>query len=228
MKKDSIENPEKPKATQKKRRGRKLWEYYSVVEFNIMKYSVTITYIFVKILYLSGALLQVYLMNFFLSSRKHSFYGYEIVERIVSGEADLGFRNDSKIFPRVTICDVKTREFGMDHTYSLQCVLSANLLNERIYAFLWFWICCVLVPFCVIDIVAWILRITLRGPTWRYKFIKHRLPPSVISGLTKEQKLQIKVFADYYIGCDGIFILRLLEHNSNAAVICGSNSKLIM
>ena len=44
------------------------------------------------------AVLQIYLMNAFLSSKTNSFYGYEILKTILKGEADLVQQSDSKIF----------------------------------------------------------------------------------------------------------------------------------
>ena len=117
----------------------------------------------------------------------------------------------------MTICDVKTNELGQDHIYTIQCILSFNLFNERIYAFLWLWIFLILIPFAVIDIVVWLNRVLLFGSSYRYAFVKKRL--KITGGNENLDKRLLKIFSDTYCGMDGIFVLRLLEHNSNAAVV---------
>ena len=187
----------------------------------------TFSYIMNRFLYLSIAVLQVVLMNIFLSDEKHQFYGAQVLNNIFTGKADLADNADSKIFPRISICDVRTREISTDHTYTVQCVLSFNLFNERIYAFLWFWIAIVIVPFLSIDLLSWIFKIFIRGTSFRYKFIKNRI--KIYNRIKdKKEKYFIKLFTEHYVGTDGVFILRLIEHNSNAAVVAELINKMWM
>ena len=140
------------------------------------------------------------------------------MQAVWRGESDIVQGMDSKIFPRITICDVKTREVSQDHIYTVQCVLTFNLFNERIYAFLWFWIFCVVIPFTFIDLFTWLKRAFFFGSIYRYNFVKNRLVIFNKIRTVKEKHL-VKLFSEYYIGTDGVFILRLIEHNSNATVV---------
>lgn len=202
---------------------------YELYEFRNLRVSVgrsllTYTYVAVKCLYLFIACWQVHMMNVFLSSKKHAFYGYEILSNILQGQADLGYRSDSKVFPRITICDVTTTEVGAHHTYTVQCVLSFNLFNERIYAFLWFWIFCVLIPFQLIDLLGWLKRIVL-GSWHRHQWVKARV--SVFNEIrTPRDKFLLKLFTELYLGQDGVFVLRLVETNSNAVVIADAFNQM--
>ena len=148
---------------------------FKIIAKKLNKSILTFTYISIKCLYLVIAILQIYLMNAFLSTKTNSFFGYEILTTILRGEADLVQQSDSKIFPRITICDVKTKELGTDHTYTVQCVLSFNMFNERIYAFLWFWIFMILIPFTVIDLISWMKRVILFGSYNRYQYVKSHI-----------------------------------------------------
>lgn len=192
----------------------------SVLKFARFRFSsglITMTYILIKCLYILVSLIQIGVMNSYLSSNKHTYYGSEVFHSIISGTNEVN-NTDSKIFPRITICDVRTKELGTHHTYTIQCVLSFNLFNERIYAFLWFWIFFVLLPYTVTDLVAWLVRLVIRGTSYRYKFIKSRI--QIYERIkTERQKFLLRLFTEYYVGVDGCFTLRLLEHNSNASVV---------
>lgn len=185
---------------------------------HIYKSSLTLTYISIKIIYLLNAFLQIILMNAFLSNDSHEFYGGEILSSILQGKADLIEMSDSKIFPRITICDVKTIEVGTEHVYTLQCVLNNNLFNERIYAFLWFWIFFVIIPFTIVDLLGWLKRFFIVGANYRYKFLKHRIQLYNKITTAREKHL-IKVFSEHYVSPDGVFLLKLLEDNSNATSV---------
>jgi hypothetical protein len=163
----------------------------------------TLTYIGCKMLFLINGIVQILIMNMFLSNEKHEYYGGQIIRTIWRGEADLGERNDSKIFPRITICDVKTKELGTNHLYTVQCVLAYNLFNERIYSFLWFWIFIVIIPLTIIDLIKWIQRFFIFGSYYRYKFIRDRV--RIYDQKTgRKEKFLIKLFCEYYMGNDGI------------------------
>ena len=45
----------------------------------------------------------------------------------------------SGIFPRVTYCDIPIQSVGQPYTRTIQCVLPVNMINEKIYIFLWIW-----------------------------------------------------------------------------------------
>jgi hypothetical protein len=64
------------------------------VLFNNLRYyttprSLIITYFIIKLLYLSIALIQIYVMNSLLSTKTHKFFGTEIIDSIFCGESDI-------------------------------------------------------------------------------------------------------------------------------------------
>lgn len=80
------------------------------------------------------------------------------------------------------------------------------------------WIFFILIPFTLIDLIAWVKRVFIFGSNFRYKFIKERL--LIYNPLkSKKERLLVKLFTEFQIGMDGVFILRLLEHNSTASVV---------
>ena len=68
-----------------------------------------------------------------------STYGIKVLSFL---EADPEKRIDpmSAVFPRVTKCSFfKYGPSGTPQTHDAICVLPVNIVNEKIYVFLWFW-----------------------------------------------------------------------------------------
>ncbi len=80
-----------------------LYRNRPIFEFIRLKFSnsiLTIVYILIKLLYLIIAIVQILMMNTFLSNKQYNFYGSEVINNILNGRADLGNSTDSKIFPK--------------------------------------------------------------------------------------------------------------------------------
>merc|ERR1711902_387611 len=72
----------------------------------------------------------------------------------------------SKVFPRVTKCTFqKYGPSGTIQKHDAQCVLPINIINEKIYVFLWFWFC-FLSMITAIDIL-WTSVIIFNKSAWK-------------------------------------------------------------
>lgn len=112
-------------------------------------------------------------------------------------------------FPRVTMCDFKVRRLGNIHRYTVQCTLPINMYNEKIYMFLWFWFVLVAFISCL-DLLIWIVRYLVRSD--KLKFLTNHLTFHDKSALDRQQ---VSKFYDTYLRQDGVFLLRLIAHNTN-------------
>ncbi|CAD5126531.1 unnamed protein product [Dimorphilus gyrociliatus] len=155
----------------------------------------TVLYIIVKILYFIDGLGQMFLMNLFLGY-KYNLYGFEIIRQLWNGNEP-----NSPRFPKVTLCDLKIRRLGNVHPYTVQCVLSINLFNEKMFIFLWFWIVFLLI-LQAISTAKWLIKSLTNSYDYINKHIK----------LEDEDK--IKKF-QRYLGRDGVFIFRIIALNTN-------------
>ena len=117
----------------------------------------------------------------------------------------------SVAFPRVTFCDFDVRRLGNTHRYTVQCTLPINMFTEKIYMFLWFWFVLV-ATISALSLLVWVIRACLAGD--RIKFVKnHLLMWHKFNRPSDHQNL--RNFVENYLCQDGVFILRLIAHNTN-------------
>lgn len=81
---------------------------------------------------------QIYFMDFFLDG-EFSTYGSEVV-RFTEMEPEERGDPMARVFPKVTKCTFhKYGPSGSVQKFDGLCVLPLNIVNEKIYVFLWFW-----------------------------------------------------------------------------------------
>lgn len=115
-------------------------------------------------------ILQVVLTNYFLDNA-FTTYGLQVFWLTFQRPFE---RDDrlARVFPTVTACRMATGgvAFGREH-HDILCILSINILNEKVYIVLWFWFLIVLVS----SIICLIYRLlTLRLP-FRAYMLQRRL-----------------------------------------------------
>ncbi|TGZ65420.1 hypothetical protein CRM22_005888 [Opisthorchis felineus] len=164
-------------------------------------------YLFIKCLYLVNAVGQVFMMQTFLGLRydNYSFFGIAIARDILSGKD----WQRTLVFPRVGYCLVPVRHMGASNYVTGQCVLPVNMLNERIYVFLWFWIV-LAATLTAISIPTWFMRMSYQKS--RTCFIKKYLKLGEV--LTKKDRGMVEKFKRQFLRQDGIFLLRMIAINA--------------
>jgi hypothetical protein len=81
---------------------------------------------------------QMYIVDAFLGGA-FSTYGWDVIKH---SETDQEFRVDPmiKVFPRMTKCTFhRYGSSGDVQKHDALCILPLNIINEKIYIFLWFW-----------------------------------------------------------------------------------------
>ena len=167
-----------------------------------------ILYICTKFLYVANALGQLFIINFVMQT-DFSIYG---IQALLYGSDETAFLNHT-IFPKVTMCDFTIRTTGNAQDHTVQCLLSINLYTEKMFLFIWFWITILLV-ITIIDIIVWILRSAVVQD--RYNFVFNSLLMSrQVDRHSQDDKATCKRFVHDYLRLDGVFVLRLIAHNTN-------------
>lgn len=89
-------------------------------------------YVFCEFLNLANVIGQIFLMNFFLNG-KFLTYGIDVFSDSVYNPMD-------RVFPKMTKCTF--HRYGASGSITAidgLCILAINIINEKIYIFLWFW-----------------------------------------------------------------------------------------
>ncbi|CAF1054266.1 unnamed protein product [Adineta ricciae] len=176
-----------------------------------------IIYFLVKLMWLVNALAQLFLLNAFLGNEYYLF-GFEVIEKLFKNQR----WTENKHFPKVTYCDFKIREIGINHFYTVQCVLRINLFNEVIFIIQWFWLISISAA-TLYDFLLWLYQCTI--PREKVQFIKRHL--GIISSYNpQEERQQTREFVLHYLKDDGVFLARLLSINSSDLVVTEIINKL--
>ena len=178
----------------------------------------------VKLMYLANAVGQLFLLDAFLKIDYH-LYGVHVVEQLIrgplSGELEVSVAVSttgsglirgqdwlhSERFPRVTLCEFEVRHQSRVHQYVVQCALTINLFNEKLFIFVWFWYV-FLALITTVNSLRWLFR-SLYWPG-HVQYLRKQL--RAFDATQREAGILGK-FAENYLRRDGMFIVRLIGMN---------------
>jgi innexin len=189
-----------------------------------------ILYLFIKMLFIMNCFIQMFILNHLLGHDFHTF-GFDLINKILSGQ---GWETNSRIFPKISMCDFRIREVGnpkVSHRYTVQCVLPINLFNQQIFTFIWFWYAIILLV-NIYSLFVWLYRFIpskcLAYVSRRVKVMRIRqsyfsnkkrnplfIPNSDDVVMHQIEKDLVKNFVHDYLESDGLFILRVLSSNTS-------------
>lgn len=174
-----------------KRLGRALCAYYMVIKF----------------LYLANAVAQILIMESFLGmTGEYRLFGYKVLCDLWNGR----YWQESLVFPRVGYCRVPIKLVGKPiPTVVAQCTMPVNMLNEKVYIFLWFWFVGV-ASLEVASISIWIFRLCVRKRRIRslIRYLK------IAEAYEQNMKDSIVRFESDCLRPDGSFLLYMLRLNA--------------
>ncbi|XP_071103677.1 innexin unc-9-like isoform X2 [Haliotis cracherodii] len=165
-------------------------------------------YLSTKLCYLAVSIGMFVLLNKFLAM-DYTLYGAELMSHLIQNREI----RESPRFPRVTLCDFEIRQLQNIQRYTVQCVLSVNLYNEKIFAFLWFWFILVII-LGIYGYCTWFRNIIV--PSCRKEYVTKYLQCNDKDHKTNAK--EIKFIRDY-LATDGVFALRMLEYNTSEMVV---------
>ena len=162
----------------------------------------TVSYLVVKLLYLFNAVGQLFLLDKFLGIDYH-WYGIQVISQLVRGED----WTVSERFPRVTLCNFEIRHQARIHDYVVQCALTINLFNEKIFVIVWFWYVFIALA-TLFSLTQWIVRAVVWPAQFHY--VKKHLRALDVADRSKGH---LRKFVQYYLRRDGLFLIRIIALN---------------
>lgn len=116
--------------------------------------------LFTKVLYVGMYVGQLALINKYLSDHR-IFFGIELLMDLSQGRT----WTFTQVFPRIGFCLVDLRNVGSTQTLIAQCALPANMINEKIYIFIWLWFMVGLL-LTVLGFVPFLIKVCMKLPQW--------------------------------------------------------------
>ncbi|XP_059164057.1 innexin unc-9-like isoform X3 [Physella acuta] len=145
----------------------------------------------------------------------YSLYGFNLLAGVFDTTRD-DLWNESPYFPKVTFCDTDIAQQTNKQAFTVQCALPINMFNEKIFAFLWFWMFMVSVV-TVINFLYWVYKWVFGGLKYIYNVKKFLKAKGLL--VTEYDRLQAGQFGRQYLRRDGAFVLAVILNNSNEVVM---------
>lgn len=189
-----------------------------------------ILYLFIKLLYILNVTGQLFLIMCFLepeSNRQISLIAFS--KRLFNVTTSRREWGGSELFPLQALCPVRVPILGNRfQTYTAICALPVNMLNEKMYLFLWVWIFAVLV-ISVLSTLTWMSRLLFKGNNEAFilSFLNVSLStsPSPVSPVAVDNTSSpenafptVEQFVQDGVRCDGNFLIRMLRLNAGDVI----------
>jgi hypothetical protein len=164
-------------------------------------------YFVVKALNLVIAVAALFILQMFLDRLSH-FYGVTSMKHWLKGET----WNTVGLFPRVTYCDIALRILGGQlQRHTLQCVLPINLLNEKFFSFLWWWMLPVIIV-SAFSLFRWLyLSSHWSRQTFLHSYLTLQWNGAKADYIADDEERE---FLNEFLGHDGLFLMRFVSWNA--------------
>lgn len=168
-------------------------------------------YMIIKFLYLLNAVGQLLIMQHFLGARGHQrLFGLSILSDLLMGRQ----WNETSVFPRVGFCRVPIKLTSTPiPMVTVQCTLPINMLNEKVYVFLWFWFVFV-ASMEIVSMFVWIYRLAVRQSRLRLLVRYLKIADAYDEGMDP----MLARFEMTFLRPDGSFLLQMMRLNAGSLI----------
>ncbi|KAK5977657.1 Innexin [Trichostrongylus colubriformis] len=127
---------------------------------------------------------------------------------------------ETEVFPRVIMCDFQIRRLANLQRHTVQCVIMMNMINEKLYLFLYFWMFFLLIATIVNFIY---FAIVMAIPPLRSKLILFNIDTDRNRGMAQ---CELKRFVKECLHPDGVLLLQFVREHVGGRVAYDLVNKL--
>ncbi|KAL3858981.1 hypothetical protein ACJMK2_009225 [Sinanodonta woodiana] len=181
----------------------------------VSRWCFTGLHIFIKVLNCINVIVQLALLNNFLLFRQDKIgsYASTIFGWDLSWNSTTVYH--SYRFPPTVLCMLEIPVEHTIHKYSIMCELPMNILNDKLFKFIWIW----LVFVCVVTIDSLCVRIVQAVfPYFRKRYVQTFLRISCEPAHSIRDDT-VSRFTEAVLGEDGVMVLKLIGHNSSDLLV---------
>ncbi|PAV88493.1 hypothetical protein WR25_23119 isoform C [Diploscapter pachys] len=181
-------------------------------------YNAMFLYLFTKTLYVANLVGQIILLNHFLGE-DFLQWGYRTSLDIIHGNE----WQETPVFPRVIMCDFKIRVIGSVQNWSVQCVIMLNLINEKLYLFLYYWLL-ILMTVTLANFMYYIVMFTI--PQLRASLVLFNITEAGESR-KRQQKDGLNRCVRECLHPDGVLLLQFLREHVGGRLTFELTNKIV-
>ncbi|CAD5231119.1 unnamed protein product [Bursaphelenchus okinawaensis] len=181
-------------------------------------FNATVMYLFMKLLYTANAIGQLVLLNHFLGGNYFS-WGFDTMRDVIHGEE----WKESEVFPRVIMCDFSVRKLANIQRHSVQCVIMMNMINEKLYFFLYWWLLFVAVV-TAINFVYYLFMLLV--PSCRVRFVRSNINQNDLANMGLGRR-DIERFVVDFLHCDGVLVLHFIRRHIGGRITYDLMNQLV-
>ncbi|CAB3401078.1 unnamed protein product [Caenorhabditis bovis] len=164
---------------------------------NFASSAATTMYVLLKLSYIVIAFVQLYLLRVFLDVQDY-FWGFVHLLKVdFKGTAE----HEDSIFPRVVLCDFTVRNLGQAQRHTVSCVMILNMINEKLYICLYFWLL----------FMIFVTFVSLMYFCINLFFRRNRLVPTNLNNKAGMNPTKSRKFIRDYLRLDGVLLLTFVD-----------------
>ncbi|KAI1725117.1 innexin domain-containing protein [Ditylenchus destructor] len=174
----------------------------------------TFWYISTKILFIVNIVVQFVLLGSFIN-RGYNAWCWNVFLSVLGLEDHSKIQRwtDAPVFPTDALCDIVVRQLGNSHRHTIQCMLTINQFNEKM--FLFFSVYFLFVGIITVgNTISWIFALTLS--TERYNMVRRLIKKEKLD--EGENRSKLSDFVDNVLKTDGILLLHFIKSTAGAFV----------
>lgn len=173
-----------------------------------------VPYLLSKVIMIINDFAQLYLIAYFLGIKNvtwalHPF----LLSQKISSE---GYNFTASYFPRVTFCDLNRATLSGTETNTLQCIVMLNVINEKIFLILFYWIA-VLIAISIANFVYVSFNVFFHHEA-SVKFYIQSAGDNENDFFLKTDRMQLLEFVNNALRYDGVLLLHFLNAHAGAIV----------